>query len=104
VLNPYVQRVFDHIRQANPQLPPVQLVLSRNPEPNAHAVGNSTVMLNVGLLGRLENESQLAYILCHELAHVQPSTCRPACTSSSPIFTAKRCGARCGALWPTNTT
>jgi predicted Zn-dependent protease len=71
VLAPYVQRVFEQIRQANPQLPPVQLVLSRNPEPNAHAVGNSTVMLNVGLLGRLENESQLAYILCHELAHVQ---------------------------------
>lgn len=71
VLNPYVQRVFAQIRQANPQLPAVQLVLSRNPEPNAHAVGNSTVMLNVGLLGRLENESQLAYVLCHELAHIQ---------------------------------
>ncbi|MBJ6107956.1 M48 family metallopeptidase [Hymenobacter sp. BT523] len=71
VLNPYVQRVFAQIQKANPQLPPVQLVLSRNPEPNAHAVGNSTVMLNVGLLGRLENESQLAYVLCHELAHIQ---------------------------------
>ncbi|MBF9221713.1 M48 family metallopeptidase [Hymenobacter ruricola] len=71
VLNPYAQRVFEQIRKANPQLPAVQLVLSRNPEPNAHAVGNSTVMLNVGLLARLENESQLAYVLCHELAHIQ---------------------------------
>ena len=71
VLNPYAQRVFAQIRQANPGLPPVQLVLSRSPEPNAHAVGNSTVMLNVGLLARLENESQLAYVLCHELAHIQ---------------------------------
>ncbi|MDO7849395.1 M48 family metallopeptidase [Hymenobacter sp. M29] len=71
VLNPYVQGVFAQIRKANPQLAAVQLVLSRNPEPNAHAVGNSTVMLNVGLLGRLENESQLAYVLCHELAHIQ---------------------------------
>ncbi|MDO7851215.1 M48 family metalloprotease [Hymenobacter convexus] len=71
VLNPYVQRVFGQIRQANPQLAAVQLVLSRNPEPNAHAVGNSIVMLNIGLLSRLENESQLAYVLCHELAHIQ---------------------------------
>jgi Zn-dependent protease with chaperone function len=71
VLNPYVQGVFAQIQKANPQLPAVQLVLSRNPEPNAHAVGNSTVMLNVGLLSRLENESQLAYVLCHELAHIQ---------------------------------
>ena len=70
-LNAYVQRVFQQIRQANPQLPPVQLVLSRNPEPNAHAVGSGLVMFNVGLLARLENESQLAFILCHELAHVQ---------------------------------
>ena len=71
VLEPYVQRVFGQIKAANPQLPAVQLVLSRNPEPNAHAMGNGTVMLNIGLLARLENESQLAFILCHELAHVQ---------------------------------
>jgi Zn-dependent protease with chaperone function len=71
VLEPCVQRVFGQIKAANPQLPAVQLVLSRSPEPNAHALGNGTVMLNIGLLARLENESQLAFILCHELAHVQ---------------------------------
>ncbi|RZK51413.1 MAG: hypothetical protein EOO59_15085, partial [Hymenobacter sp.] len=71
VLEPCVQRVFGQIKAANPQLPPVQLVLSRNPVPNAHALGNGTVMLNVGLLAHLENEAQLAFILCHELAHVQ---------------------------------
>lgn len=71
VLEPYAQRIFGQITAANPQLPAVQLVLSRNPAPNAHAMGNGTVMLNVGLLARLENESQLAFILCHELAHVQ---------------------------------
>jgi Zn-dependent protease with chaperone function len=71
VLNPYVQGVFEQIRQANPQLPAVQLVLSRNPEPNARAIGNGTVLLNIGLLAHLENDSQLAYVLCHELAHIQ---------------------------------
>ena len=71
VLNPYVQDVFQQIMRANPQLPAARLVLSRNPEPNAHAVGNSIVLLNLGLLARLENESQLAFVLCHELAHMQ---------------------------------
>ena len=70
VLEPYVQQVFARIQKANPQLPAARLVLSRNPEPNAHAAANGTVMLNLGLLPRLENESQLAYILCHELAHI----------------------------------
>jgi Zn-dependent protease with chaperone function len=70
VVEPFVQQVFARILKANPQLPAARLVLSRNPEPNAHAVGNGTVMLNLGLLPRLENESQLAFILCHELAHV----------------------------------
>ncbi|MCB2378259.1 M48 family metallopeptidase [Hymenobacter sp. BT635] len=70
-VEPYVQQVFRRILAANPQLPATaKLVLSRNPQPNAHAVGTSTVMLNIGLLPRLENESQLAFILCHELAHV----------------------------------
>lgn len=70
VVEPFVQQVFARIIKANPQLPAARLVLTRNPEPNAHAVGNGTVMLNLGLLPRLENESQLAFILCHELAHV----------------------------------
>ncbi|MCR5889190.1 M48 family metalloprotease [Hymenobacter sp. J193] len=71
LLNPAVQRVFKAILQANPQLPAARLVLTRNPEPNARAVGNSTIILHVGLLPALENESQLAFILCHELAHIQ---------------------------------
>jgi Zn-dependent protease with chaperone function len=71
VVEPFVQRVFARILKANPQLPATtRLVLTRNPEPNAHAVGSGTVMLNLGLLPRLENESQLAFILCHELAHI----------------------------------
>ncbi|QNH63452.1 M48 family metalloprotease [Hymenobacter sediminicola] len=71
VLDASVQRVFRQILQANPQLATTKLVLTRNPEANAYAVGNGTIILNIGLLPSLENESQLAFILCHELAHVQ---------------------------------
>ena len=70
VLAPVVQRLFARLQRANPSLPPAQLVLTRNPEPNAYAVGDGTIFLNVGLLPRLENESQLAFVLCHELAHL----------------------------------
>lgn len=71
VLAPAVQRVFARVQQANPQLPPAQLVLTRSPEPNAYAAGDGTIFLNVGLLPLLENESQLAFIFGHELAHLQ---------------------------------
>ena len=71
VVEPFVQQqVFARILRANPQLPAgAGLVLTRNPEPNARAVDRNTVLLNLGLLPRLENESQLAHVLCHELAH-----------------------------------
>lgn len=71
VLDAAVQQVFAKVVKANPQLPPLQLVLTKNPEPNARAVGNGTILLHVGLLPTLENESQLAFILCHEIAHIQ---------------------------------
>jgi Zn-dependent protease with chaperone function len=70
-VEPYVQQVFARILAANPQIAPTtKLFLTRNPEPNARAVGSGTIVLNIGLLPRLENESQLAFVLCHELAHV----------------------------------
>ncbi|MBO0360107.1 M48 family metallopeptidase [Hymenobacter sp. BT186] len=71
VLDASVQQVFAKVVKANPQLPPLRLVLTKNPEPNARAVGNGTILLHVGLLPTLENESQLAFILCHEIAHIQ---------------------------------
>ena len=70
-LNATAQRVFQQIQQANPQVAAARLVVTRNPQANAYAVGNGTVILNVGLLPTLENESQLAFVLCHELAHIQ---------------------------------
>lgn len=36
---------------------------------NATCIGEGTIVLNIGLLRRLENESQLAFVICHEIAH-----------------------------------
>jgi hypothetical protein len=43
--------------------------LAKYPRPNATCIGEGTIVLNVGLIRRLENESQLAFVICHEIAH-----------------------------------
>jgi Peptidase family M48 len=41
-----------------------------DPEINAASLPDGTLLINTGLLGALENESQLAFVLSHEMAHV----------------------------------
>jgi hypothetical protein len=41
-----------------------------DPEINAASLPDGTLLVNTGLLGALENEAQLAFILSHEMAHV----------------------------------
>jgi hypothetical protein len=70
-----VTTYFDHILQtilkANPQIPlqDIHLFIARYTFPNAMSLGDGTVILNIGLLRRLENESQVAFVICHEIAH-----------------------------------
>ncbi|HUR12312.1 MAG TPA: M48 family metallopeptidase [Flavitalea sp.] len=42
---------------------------SRSGTPNASFLGEGIILFNMGLFKRLENESQAAFVLCHELAH-----------------------------------
>lgn len=69
--NPYFQAVLDEIYRANPAIPykEIRLFISRDPTPNALCMGEGSILLNIGLIRRLENESQIAFVLCHELAH-----------------------------------
>lgn len=69
-IEPYLQEIFDQILKSNPQLPPARLVLVRNPIENAYALGDGTVLFNIGLLSKLETKGQVAFVLCHELAHI----------------------------------
>ena len=41
-----------------------------DPEINAGSLPDGTLLINTGLLGALENEAQLAFVLSHEMAHV----------------------------------
>ncbi|MBL7914810.1 MAG: M48 family metallopeptidase [Bacteroidia bacterium] len=69
-LQTYAQNVLDHILSKNPVLRKDMLLLvSRNPMVNAYSLGDGIIIIYSGLLERLDNEAQLAFILCHELAH-----------------------------------
>ncbi len=50
--------------------PGIKIGVIRDPTLNAFAMPNGKIYVHTGLLSRLENEAQLATILCHELAHV----------------------------------
>lgn len=70
-LNQYLDGVLAEVSRANPQVSnqEIRLLLSRSAEPNASCLGNGFLTLNVGLTRRFESESQLAFVVCHELAH-----------------------------------
>lgn len=67
----YFQHIFDEILTANPDLKThhPRLLISKSPYSNASCLGEGTVVFNLDLLTKMDNESQLAFILCHELAH-----------------------------------
>jgi len=67
----HCKRVFDRIKAANPELAKqsYRLLVSRSAIPNAACWGEGTLVINLGLLARLETEGQLAFVLAHELAH-----------------------------------
>ncbi len=50
--------------------PAIRVSVFRDPTLNAFAMPNGHVYIHTGLLARLQNESQLAMILGHELTHV----------------------------------
>jgi len=67
----YLQSVLKKISEANPELKTkeVRLIFSRDWWPNAYSMGEGTLVVNAGLMVFLDNESELAFVLCHELAH-----------------------------------
>lgn len=68
----YLQAFLAKIVAANPELKqvPIRLIFSRDWWPNASSLGEGTLVINAGLMVRLKNESELAFVLCHELAHL----------------------------------
>lgn len=69
----YLQSVVQKIIAANPgmQGTDARVFFARDWWPNAYSVGDGTIAINAGLLLFLDNEAELAFVLCHELAHYQ---------------------------------
>jgi hypothetical protein len=67
----YLQTILKKIVDANPGLKNLQvrLVFTRDWWPNAYSMGEGTLAVNAGLVVFLDNEAQLAFAICHELAH-----------------------------------
>jgi predicted Zn-dependent protease len=76
-----VEEVQEYARQLGARLLPpssghtaraleFRFFVVEEPRMNAEALPDGTILINTGLLGALENESQLAFVLSHEITHV----------------------------------
>ncbi|MEL7341667.1 MAG: M48 family metallopeptidase, partial [Bacteroidota bacterium] len=75
IFDPVIQSTLDQITDiifaANPEIPQeeISIWLSRSAVPNASCHGEGTIVINAGLISRLENVEELAFVICHEIAH-----------------------------------
>ncbi|MDB5246103.1 MAG: peptidase family [Segetibacter sp.] len=67
----YLDALTAEIVKANPLLHnnAFSCYFSRSGVPNASYIGEGVILFNMGLFKKLDNESQVIFILCHELAH-----------------------------------
>jgi tetratricopeptide (TPR) repeat protein len=72
--NPILQDYVNALGQSlvpkdSPNLYAFKLVL--NPVPRAESLTTGTIYISTGLVSMLDNEAQLAYVLAHEITHVE---------------------------------
>jgi predicted Zn-dependent protease len=67
----YLQQVVTKIIKANPVLiaDELRIFFTRDWWPNAYSMGDGSIAINAGLVIHMHNEAELAFVLCHELAH-----------------------------------
>lgn len=66
----YVNKVADKLLASDPKLrKELRFYTSKSSEVNAFATNQGMVFVNIGLIAQVQNESQLAFVLAHEIAH-----------------------------------
>lgn len=66
----YINYLADVILQNDPDTrKELRFYAARIPYSNAYCAENGIVLVNIGLLAKVENEAQLAFIICHEISH-----------------------------------
>ena len=70
-VNNYLQAIVKKIIAVNPELKntDARVVFTRDDWPNAASMGDGSIAINGGLVIFLNNEAELAFVICHELAH-----------------------------------
>ena len=66
----YLSDVLDVILKKEPELrSKLRVYAVRSSVVNSFTTDDGIILVNIGLLAQLENEAQLAFILCHEISH-----------------------------------
>ena len=70
--NAYLQRIGETLLPRNQHLENVvwKVRALRDPVPNAFALPNGSIYVSTGLLALMDNESQVASVIAHEMTHV----------------------------------
>jgi len=70
-VNNYLQSIVKKIVAANPEIQntDARVVFTRDIWPNAVSMGDGSIAINGGLFMYLNSESELAFVICHELSH-----------------------------------
>ncbi|MBL0357551.1 MAG: M48 family metalloprotease [Chitinophagaceae bacterium] len=71
-VNTFLTGIASEVVNKNPDLKKLapRIIFSRAYWPNAYSTGEGTIVFNIDLFVKLQNESQVAFVLCHELAHL----------------------------------
>lgn len=68
----YLNTIKEEILRTNPELKQdIRIYTLLSNEVNAFTFDNGIVIVTTGLVAQVQNEAQLAYILCHEFVHYQ---------------------------------
>ncbi len=68
----YLAAVLEEVLKPYPELQnKIRIYAVKSSVVNAYTTNNGIIFVNLGLLSRLENEAQLAFILSHEVIHYQ---------------------------------
>jgi predicted Zn-dependent protease len=67
-----MQSILNELLETEPSLAgKIKIFVTRYSSVNAISLPEGTILLNIGLIASTENESQLAALICHEIAHIK---------------------------------
>lgn len=69
-LNTYLNTIADNLLKNEPKLrSKIHIYIVKYPTVNASITSNGLLFVNLGLLAQVSNESELAFVLAHEISH-----------------------------------